>query len=78
MLIKFKNHSPKLGQNVFVAEGAKIIGEIEIGDESSIWFNCVLRADVNFIKIGKRTNIQDLSTVHVWHREFDKKGKLKD
>ncbi|EOY2898822.1 gamma carbonic anhydrase family protein, partial [Campylobacter jejuni] len=52
MLIKFKNHSPKLGQNVFVAEGAKIIGEIEIGDESSIWFNCVLRADVNFIKIG--------------------------
>ncbi|RTI80370.1 gamma carbonic anhydrase family protein [Campylobacter jejuni] len=78
MLIKFKNHSPKLGQNVFVAEGAKIIGEIEIGDESSIWFNCVLRADVNFIKIGKRTNIQDLSTVHVWHREFDEKGKLKD
>ncbi|EGF1229841.1 gamma carbonic anhydrase family protein [Campylobacter jejuni] len=78
MLIKFKNHSPKLGQNVFVAQGAKIIGEIEIGDESSIWFNCVLRADVNFIKIGKRTNIQDLSTVHVWHREFDKKGKLKD
>lgn len=36
MLIKFKNHSPKLGQNVFVVEGAKIIGEIEIGDESSI------------------------------------------
>lgn len=53
MLIKFKNHSPKLGQNVFVAEGAKIIGEIEIGDESSIWFNCVLRADVNFIKLAK-------------------------
>lgn len=53
MLIKFKNHSPKLGQNVFVAEGAKIIGEIEIGDESSIWFNCVLRADVNFIKLVK-------------------------
>ncbi len=44
MLIKFKNHSPKLGQNVFVAEGAKIIGEIEIGDESSIWFNLCFKS----------------------------------
>ncbi|MDX2323907.1 gamma carbonic anhydrase family protein [Campylobacter hepaticus] len=77
MLIKFKNHIPKLGQNVFVADGAKIIGEVQIGDESSVWFNCVLRADVNFIKIGARTNIQDLSTIHVWHREFNEDGSLK-
>ncbi|EKO4766973.1 gamma carbonic anhydrase family protein, partial [Campylobacter coli] len=61
MLIRFKDKFPNLGQNVFVAEGAKIIGEVEIGDESSVWFNCVLRGDVNFIKIGKRTNIQDLT-----------------
>ncbi|EDO8961916.1 gamma carbonic anhydrase family protein, partial [Campylobacter coli] len=53
MLIRFKDKFPNLGQNVFVAEGAKIIGEVEIGDESSVWFNCVLRGDVNFIKIGK-------------------------
>lgn len=77
MLIRFKNHTPKLNQNVFVAKGAKIIGEVEIGEDSSVWFNCVLRGDVNFIKIGKRTNIQDLSTVHVWHREFDSDGSLK-
>lgn len=78
MLIKFKNYFPKIGENVFLAQGCKIIGEVEIGDESSIWFNCVLRGDVNFIKIGSRTNIQDLSTVHVWHREFHEDGSLKD
>jgi len=77
MLIKFKDKNPKIGQNVFIAQGAKIIGEVELGDESSVWFNCVLRGDVNFIKIGKRTNIQDLSTIHVWHREFDEQGILK-
>lgn len=78
MLIAFKGKNPKIGQNVFIAQGAKIIGEVEIGDESSVWFNCVLRADVNFIKIGKRTNIQDLTTIHVWHREFNEDGSLKD
>lgn len=78
MLIRFKDKIPNLGQNVFVAEGVKIIGEVEIGDESSVWFNCVLRGDVNFIKIGKRTNIQDLTTIHVWHREFNEDGSLKD
>lgn len=78
MLIPFKDKSPKIGQNVFIAQGAKVIGEVEIGDESSVWFNCVLRGDVNFIKIGKRSNIQDLTTVHVWHREFNEDGSLKD
>ena len=78
MLIAFKGKNPKIGQNVFIAQGAKIIGEVEIGDESSVWFNYVLRADVNFIKIGKRTNIQDLTTIHVWHREFNEDGSLKD
>ncbi|MCW1359823.1 gamma carbonic anhydrase family protein [Campylobacter sp. US33a] len=78
MLMKFKGKTPELGKNVFVADGAKVIGEVEIGDESSVWFNCVLRGDVNFIKIGKRTNIQDLTTIHVWHREFNMDGSLKD
>ncbi len=78
MLIEFKGKSPKLGQNVFVAEGARLIGEVELGDESSVWFNCVLRGDVNFIKVGKRSNIQDLTTIHVWHKEFNADGSLKD
>lgn len=78
MLIQFKNKNPKIGKNVFIAEGAKVIGEVEIGDESSVWFNCVLRGDANFIKIGKRTNIQDLTMVHIWHREFNEDGSLKN
>lgn len=69
MLIKFKNIDPKLGKDVLICDGAKIIGEVEIGDNSSIWYNCVLRGDVNFIRIGKNTNVQDLTMIHVWHRE---------
>ncbi len=78
MLLNFKGKNPKIDQNVFIAEGAKIIGEVEIGEDSSIWFNCVLRGDENFIKIGKRTNIQDLTTLHIWHRLFDESGKMID
>ncbi|KAA6229278.1 gamma carbonic anhydrase family protein [Campylobacter sp. LR291e] len=77
MLIKFKKIKPKIGKNVFIAKGAKVIGNVSIGDDSSVWFNCVLRGDVNFIKIGKRTNIQDLSTIHVWHKEFNEDGSIK-
>lgn len=69
MLIKFKSIEPKVGRDVLICDGAKIIGEVEIGDNASIWYNCVLRGDVNFIKIGKNTNVQDLSMIHVWHRE---------
>ena len=78
MLLNFKGKNPKIAPNVFIAEGAKIIGEVEIGEDSSIWFNCVLRGDENFIKIGKRTNIQDLTTLHIWHRLFDDKGEIID
>jgi carbonic anhydrase/acetyltransferase-like protein (isoleucine patch superfamily) len=54
-----------LHETVFVAAGARLIGDITIGEGSSIWFNCVLRADVNHIIIGKGTNIQDGSIIHV-------------
>lgn len=70
MLITFQGNTPIVGRDVLVCEGAKIIGEVCIGDNSSIWFNCVLRGDVNYIKIGKNTNIQDLTMIHVWHRDF--------
>jgi carbonic anhydrase/acetyltransferase-like protein (isoleucine patch superfamily) len=56
---------PKLHETVFVADGAKIIGDVEIGEHCGIWFNAVLRGDVNFIRIGSRTNIQDNSVLHV-------------
>lgn len=74
MLIKFKDKEPQIASNVLIAEGAKVIGEVEIGEDSSVWFNCVLRGDVNCIKIGKRTNVQDLTTLHVWHKAYDTNG----
>lgn len=56
---------PKVHPSVFLAPGVKIIGDVEIGQGGSIWFNAVLRGDVNYIKIGKYTNIQDCSMIHV-------------
>lgn len=67
MILSFRGHSPKLDKSVFVASSADLIGELEIGEQSSIWFGCVIRADIHKIKIGKRTNIQDLSMIHVEH-----------
>ena len=64
-IIQYKNRRPKLHSSVFVAEGAKIIGDVEIGEHSGIWFNTVIRGDVNFIRIGSRTNVQDNSVLHV-------------
>jgi carbonic anhydrase/acetyltransferase-like protein (isoleucine patch superfamily) len=61
----YLSFNPTLGQRVFVADGAKIIGRAVIGDHVSIWFNSVVRADVNEITIGKNTNIQDLCMFHV-------------
>lgn len=59
------DYSPSLGERVYTADGAKVIGRAELGDHVNIWFNTVVRADVNFIKIGKNTNIQDLCMLHV-------------
>jgi carbonic anhydrase/acetyltransferase-like protein (isoleucine patch superfamily) len=64
-LISFGGRAPRIDPSAFVAPGARLIGDIEIGPEASIWYNCVLRADVNRIRIGARTNIQDGSVLHV-------------
>ena len=55
----------KIGRRVFIAQTAVLTGDIEIGDDSSIWFNSVIRADLNKIKIGEKTNIQDNCVIHV-------------
>lgn len=67
MIMKFEGNSPLIGKNTFIAPSADVIGEVSIADDSSIWFGCVIRADINHINIGKRTNIQDLSMIHVDH-----------
>jgi carbonic anhydrase/acetyltransferase-like protein (isoleucine patch superfamily) len=64
-IIAYKDRIPKLHTSVFVADGAMIIGDVEIGEHSGIWFNAVIRGDVNFIHIGSRTNVQDNSVLHV-------------
>ena len=64
-ILSYKGIYPKLHQTVFIVESAIIIGDVEIGEYSSVWFNAVIRGDVNYIRIGNRTNIQDLCMLHV-------------
>ena len=65
MIHPFNNKWPVLLDEVFVADGAEVIGDVQIGKGSSIWFNSVVRGDVHYIRIGERTNIQDQSVIHV-------------
>jgi len=64
-LLPYKGIYPKLGARVFIAPTATVIGDVEIEDDVSIWFGCVLRGDVNVIRVGARSNIQDGTVVHV-------------
>ncbi|ADL41898.1 transferase hexapeptide repeat containing protein [Caldicellulosiruptor obsidiansis OB47] len=67
MIISYKGKTPKIAPSAFVAENAVIIGDVEIGENSSVWFGCVIRCEENKIVIGKNTNIQDLTTIHTDH-----------
>ena len=70
MIKPFKGILPKIHETVFIEESAQIIGDVEIGEYSSVWFNAVVRGDVNYIRIGKRTNIQDGSLLHVTNKTY--------
>ena len=63
--ISFDGSTPRIADSAFVAPGTHVIGAVEIGADSSIWYNCVLRGDVNYIRIGERSNVQDGSVIHV-------------
>jgi len=67
MLLRYKKWFPKFGENSWIAPNATIIGNVEIGSDCSIWFGSVIRGDVHKIRIGNRTNIQDLTMIHVTH-----------
>lgn len=67
MIYDFRGESPKIGERTWVADSADIIGEVEIGEDCSIWFGTVIRGDVHYIKIGDRTSVQDCSMLHVTH-----------
>jgi carbonic anhydrase/acetyltransferase-like protein (isoleucine patch superfamily) len=69
MLHPFKGHLPTVAESAYIVASAQVIGEVTIGEESSLWFYVVVRGDVNRIDIGARTNIQDGSVVHVTHKK---------
>ncbi len=67
MIRPFLNLAPELAEHCFVAPSADLIGDVVLGEESSVWFNATVRADVNRIRIGRGSNIQDNAVVHVTH-----------
>ena len=67
LLLAHHGVSPRIAPDVYLAPGSAVIGDVEIGAGSSVWFGCVVRGDVCHIRIGERTNLQDLSVVHVTH-----------
>lgn len=70
-ILDYQGISPRIEPSAKVFEPATVIGDVVIGAESSIWFGVVIRGDVNSIRIGSRTNIQDLSCLHVTHKKHD-------
>jgi carbonic anhydrase/acetyltransferase-like protein (isoleucine patch superfamily) len=68
MIKSFQNSTPKIHASAFIAEDAVVIGDVEIAEQASVWYGSVLRGDVNYIRIGGRTNIQDACVIHVSSR----------
>ena len=68
----YLNISPVLGERIYLHPSCQVIGDVTLGDDSSIWCNTVLRGDMNHIVLGRGTNIQDLTMCHVTHKSADK------
>lgn len=69
LIIPVRGFTPVIGKDCFLAENATIVGDVVMGDECSVWFNVVLRGDVNYIRIGNRVNIQDGSVLHTLYQK---------
>lgn len=69
-LFPYNNTFPEIHESVFLASGVKIIGDVQIEKNSSIWYNSVIRGDVHYVRIGEMTNIQDCSMLHVTNGKF--------
>ncbi len=78
MIRKFESHTPNIHSSAYIDETALVSGEVQIGEDSSVWPMTVIRGDVNFIKIGKRSNIQDASVLHVTHASNEHSVKVTD
>ena len=69
-LFRYIELFPRIDDTVFLASGTKIVGDVTIGTNSSVWYNCVIRGDVHYVKIGEMTNVQDCSMLHVTNGKF--------
>ncbi|MHA6279496.1 gamma carbonic anhydrase family protein [Salinimicrobium sp. CAU 1759] len=69
LILPVENIFPELGQNCYVAENATIVGNVRMGNDCSVWFSAVIRGDVNSIRIGDRTNIQDGAVIHCTYKK---------
>lgn len=70
VILPHRGKLPKIADDAYVAPTAAVIGDVEIGSRSSIWFNCVVRGDVNVIRIGRGSNVQDGTVIHVDRRKY--------
>ncbi|MCC7460355.1 MAG: gamma carbonic anhydrase family protein [Proteobacteria bacterium] len=75
IILPYQGILPKIHPTALIMPGAVIIGDVEIGEESNIWPGCVIRGDINYIRIGKRTNIQDGTVIHVTRQNLTAAGK---
>jgi carbonic anhydrase/acetyltransferase-like protein (isoleucine patch superfamily) len=69
VILAVKGVEPKIGNNCFIAPNATIVGDVQMGDECSIWFNAVLRGDVNSIRMGNKVNVQDGACIHCTYQK---------
>ena len=75
-ILPFEGKVPQIHESAFVAPGARIIGDVTIGPEASVWYNCVLRGDIHRIEVGARSNVQDGSVFHVEGPRPDSSGEM--
>ena len=69
-ILPYDGVAPKLGANAFIADTARVIGDVHLGPEASVWFGTVIRGDVHHIRVGARTNVQDLTMIHVTSKRW--------
>ncbi len=70
MIISYLGKTPIIDKTVFIGEGSVIVGDVVLDKDVSVWFNCVVRGDVNYIRIGERTNVQDGCILHVTYKKY--------
>ena len=70
VILPVENKFPQFGENCFLAPNATVVGDVVMGNDCSVWFNTVIRGDVNFIKMGNKVNVQDGACIHCTYQKF--------